>query len=96
MGKSVKTKKTTLLQQLINQSFLFRGLEEAWLSQYLDADNLKLETLFSNRPVYTAFLPDEFLDVLYVILNEGVIVVRSTPLDRIIAITYPGGCFGRR
>ena len=96
MGKSVKAKKTTLLQQLINQSFLFRGLEEAWLSQYLDADNLKLETLFSNRPVYTAFLPDEFLDVLYVILNEGVIVVRSTPLDRIIAITYPGGCFGLR
>ncbi|CCI09499.1 MAG: Crp/Fnr family transcriptional regulator [Microcystis aeruginosa Ma_MB_F_20061100_S19] len=96
MGKSVKAKKTTLLQQLINQSFLFRGLEEAWLSQYLDAENLKLETLFSNRPVYTAFLPDEFLDVLYVILNEGVIVVRSTPLDRIIAITYPGGCFGMR
>ncbi|TRU85073.1 MAG: Crp/Fnr family transcriptional regulator [Microcystis novacekii Mn_MB_F_20050700_S1] len=96
MGKSVKAKKTTLLQQLINQSFLFRGLEEAWLSQYLDADNLKLERLFSNRPVYTAFLPDEFLDVLYVILDEGVIVVRSTPLDRIIAITYPGGCFGMR
>jgi hypothetical protein len=96
MGKSVKAKKTTPLQQLINQSFLFRGLEEAWLSQYLDADNLKLETLFSNRPVYTAFLPDEFLDVLYVILDEGLIVVRSTPLDRIIAITYPGGCFGMR
>jgi hypothetical protein len=96
MGKSVKAKKTTLIQQLINQSFLFRGLEEAWLSQYLDADNLKLETLFSNRPVYTAFLPDEFLDVLYVILDEGVIVVRSTPLDRIIAISYPGGCFGMR
>jgi hypothetical protein len=96
MGKSVKAKKTTPLQQLINQSFLFHGLEEAWLSQYLDADNLKLETLFSNRPVYTAFLPNEFLDVLYVILDEGLIVVRSTPLDRIIAITYPGGCFGMR
>jgi hypothetical protein len=96
MGKSVKAKKITPLQQLIYGSFLFRGLEETWLSQYLDADNLKLETLFSNRPVYTAFLPDEFLDVLYVILDEGLIVVRSTPLDRIIAISYPGACFGMR
>jgi hypothetical protein len=32
-----------------------------------------------------------------VILDEGVIVVRQAlPSSRIIAITYPGGCFGMR
>jgi Crp-like helix-turn-helix domain len=96
MAKTSKADKPTIVQQLIRGSFLFRGLEEVWLSQYLNADALKVEKLFSNRPVYTAFLPDEFLDVLYVILDEGVVIVRSTPLDRVISITYPGGCFGQR
>ncbi|MEG3437020.1 helix-turn-helix domain-containing protein [Pannus brasiliensis CCIBt3594] len=96
MAKSAKATKPNPIQQLVRGSFLFKGLEEAWLSQYLNADALKVEKLFSNRPVYTAFLPDEFLDVLYVILDEGLVIVRSTPLDRVIAITYPGGCFGQR
>jgi hypothetical protein len=96
MAKSAKIPKTSPVRQLVESSFLFRGLEESWLQQYLDADALKIEKLFSNRPVYTAFLPDEFLDVLYVILDEGLVIVRSTPLDRVISITYPGGCFGAR
>ena len=34
------------------------------------------------------------LEHLYVVTNGGPIVVRSTPLDRIIAITYTKSCFG--
>lgn len=94
MVKASKKQKPSPIEQLIQHSFLFRELELTWLSQYLSADTLKVETLFSNRPVYTAFLPNEDLDVLYVILSEGLVIVRSTPLDRIIAIVYTGGCFG--
>ena len=82
--------------KLLHSNFLFRHLDEAWLADYLPLNELKVETLFSNRPIYTAFLPDEFLDVLYIILDEGLVIVRSAPLDRIIAISYPGSCFGMR
>ncbi|MGH2413235.1 MAG: Crp/Fnr family transcriptional regulator [Microcystaceae cyanobacterium] len=96
MAKVAKPPKINLIKLLVENNFLFRGLDETWLADCLPLDNLKVEKLFSNRPVYTAFLPDEHLDVLYVILDEGLIIVRSTPLDRIIAISYPGGCFGMR
>ena len=82
--------------KLLHSNFLFRELDEAWLADYLPLNELKVETLFSNRPIYTAFLPDEFLDALYIILDEGLVIVRSAPLDRIIAISYPGSCFGMR
>jgi DNA-binding MarR family transcriptional regulator len=94
MAKASKKQKNSPIEQLIQHSFLFRELEPSWLSNYLSTQTLKVETLFSNRPVYTAFLPNEDLDVLYVILEEGLVIVRSTPLDRIIALCYPGGCFG--
>lgn len=94
MSKSAKQPKNNALAQLIQNSFLFRGLDEAWLSEHLSPEQLIPEKLFSNRPVYTAFLPNQFLDVLYVIVGEGLVITRSTPLDRIIAIHYPGTCFG--
>lgn len=94
MAKASKKQKNSPVEQLIQYSFLFRELEPSWLSNYLSVQTLKVETLFSNRPVYTAFLPNEDLDVLYFILEEGLVIVRSTPLDRIIALYYPGGCFG--
>jgi hypothetical protein len=84
------------LEALLQTNFLFRDLETGLLADYLAPDTLKVEKLFSNRPVYTAFLPDEDLDVLYVIVDEGLIIVRSAPLDRIIAISYAGSCFGMR
>lgn len=96
MPKRAKQQKLNLLEHLTQQSFLFRGLDETWLAGYLPPESLKIENLFSNRPVYTAYLPDEFLDVLYVIVDEGLVITRSTPLDRIISISYPGGCFGMR
>lgn len=71
-------------------------MDETWLAEYLPASKTKVEKLFSNRPIYTAFMPDESLDSLYVILDEGIVIIRSAPLDRIIAITYPGSCFGMR
>jgi hypothetical protein len=96
MAKVAKKSKPNLSQELIQNNYLFRGLEETWLKEYLDLDHLKIEKLFSNRPIYTAFLPDEYLDSLYLVLTEGLVIARSTPLDRIMAITYPGSCFGMR
>ena len=84
------------LPELIEKNYLFRGLEANWLENHLSPQDLKIEKLFSNRPLYTAFLPEESLDVLYVVLDEGFVITRSTPLDRIIAITYAGSCFGMR
>jgi hypothetical protein len=87
---------STLLATLCEQVYLFRGMTPATLGTYLPQESLHLETLFSNRPVYTAFLPDIYLDVLYVVIQDGLIVTRSTPLDRIVSITYPYSCFGMR
>ncbi|MGL5874627.1 MAG: Crp/Fnr family transcriptional regulator [Xenococcaceae cyanobacterium] len=92
----VNKAKTNPLKLLIEKNYLFRELNEAELEKYFSVDELKVEKLFSNRPIYTAFLPDENLDVLYAILDEGLVIIRSAPLDRIIAITYPGSCFGMR
>jgi hypothetical protein len=93
---SQKTKELSAIELLIQSNYLFKKLDETWLSRYFDREQIKIEKLFSNRPIYTAFLPDEDLDVLYAILDEGLTIIRSAPLDRIIAITYPGGCFGMR
>ncbi|MFM7573365.1 MAG: Crp/Fnr family transcriptional regulator, partial [Snowella sp.] len=82
--------------ELIEKNYLFRGLNANWLENYLSPQDLKIEKLFSNRPLYTAFLPEKSLDVLYVVLDEGFVITRSTPLDRIIATTYAGSCFGMR
>jgi hypothetical protein len=96
MAKTAKQPKENPIKQLVQATYLFKGLDETWLAEYLPSNRIKIEKLFSNRPVYTAFLPDRTLDVLYVILNEGLVITRSTPLDRIIAINYPGSCFGMR
>ncbi len=58
------------------------------------SEGLIREKLYSSRPIYTAFRPGMSLDYLYAIVSGGPVVVRSTPLDRVIAMTYPGGCFG--
>lgn len=82
------------IADLTQTNFLFRGLDAAKLAQHLLEDACSLEKLYSSRPIYTAHLPDATLDHLYVILSGGPVVVRSAPLDRVIALTYPGGCFG--
>jgi hypothetical protein len=79
---------------LIEHNFLFKELDRAWLDNYLDDDQLVLEKLYSSRPIYTAFRPNTSLEYLYAVVSGGPIVIRSTPLDRIIDITYPGSCFG--
>ncbi|HEY9888386.1 MAG TPA: hypothetical protein V6D02_08305 [Candidatus Obscuribacterales bacterium] len=85
-----------LIQQLVEHSFLFQGLEVAWLSDRLPSAELVQEKLYSSRPIFTAFQPDSYLDYLYIALAGGPVVIRSTPLDRIIAITYAGSAFGMR
>jgi hypothetical protein len=84
------------VEQLIQHNFLFRELDAAWLAQYLSPSDLVVDKLYSSRPIYTAFRPNLSLGYLYAIATGGPVVVRSTPLDRIIAMTYPGSCFGMR
>jgi hypothetical protein len=81
---------TTLLQN----NFLFAPLGQAELENHLRDSPVVREKLYSNRPIYTAFRPNDWLDHLYIILDGGPVIMRSTPLDRVIGITYPGGCFG--
>ncbi|MGF1492086.1 MAG: Crp/Fnr family transcriptional regulator [Microcoleaceae cyanobacterium] len=86
------------VKPLLQGNFLFRELNEAglanFLSQVQDAESLSIEKFYSNRPIYTAFRQDEPLEYLYLVADGGPVVMRSTPLDRVIAIAYPGGCFG--
>jgi len=86
--------KIEMLEYLVQNNFLFKNLELSWLNQYILSEQLIKEKLYSNRPIYTAFRPDTSLEYLYIVINGGPIVFRSTPLDRIIAITYTSSCFG--
>jgi hypothetical protein len=84
------------IQTLTTDCFLFRGLDSDPLLQNLDPGKLVREKLYSNRPVYTAFRPNTWQEFLYVVIDGGPVILHSTPLDRVMAITYPGGCFGMR
>ena len=79
---------------LVESNFLFKGLDPVDLAQRLSESECIDEKLYSSRPIYTAYLPEAPLESLYVVLRGGPVIVRSTPLDRIIALTYAGGCFG--
>jgi hypothetical protein len=97
MGGQAKVfNQADLIQQLVEQSFLFRGMAAEELRDRLHPEQLTPEKLYSSRPIFTAFQPDSFLEFLYIVLSGGPVVVRSTPLDRIIAITYAGSTFGMR
>lgn len=82
------------VEQIVLQNTLFQGLSAADLAKVLDGSALETEKLYSNRPIYTAYRPGVSLEFLYLIVSGGPVVVRSSPLDRVIAIHYPGGCFG--
>ncbi|MEL6437916.1 MAG: Crp/Fnr family transcriptional regulator [Cyanobacteria bacterium J06621_8] len=86
--------KSELITNLIHNNFLFRELDPSLVKKYVDPEQLVREKLYSSRPIYTAFRSDTPLEHLYVVLDGGPIVVRSTPLDRIIGITYTNSCFG--
>ncbi|NJN76048.1 MAG: Crp/Fnr family transcriptional regulator [Synechococcaceae cyanobacterium RL_1_2] len=85
-----------LIQQLIHHNFLFRGLDPGEMEVLWAQDGPIAEKLYSSRPIFTAFRPHQSLEFLYAIVEGGPVVMRSTPLDRIIAMTYPGSCFGMR
>lgn len=91
-----KPPKLEMIEYLIQNNFLFKDLDPQWLAQHLKSDLLIEEKLYSSRPVFTAFRPDKSLEYLYAVISGGPIVVRSTPLDRIIALTYTNSCFGMR
>ncbi len=79
---------------LAQQTYLLRDLEARDIESILVGATLESEKLYSNRPVFTAYRPGTALQFLYFIVSGGPVVVRSSPLDRIIALYYPGGCFG--
>ncbi|HEY9827951.1 MAG TPA: Crp/Fnr family transcriptional regulator [Stenomitos sp.] len=81
-------------ETVVQQSFLFRSCSSDALAQALEDAVPLSEKLYSNRPIYTAYRPGNALQFLYLIVGGGPVIVRSSPLDRIIAIHYPGSCFG--
>ena len=93
MSKLSKNLQFEPIDYLIHHNFLFKDLGSL-LARYVTSEELVVEKLYSNRPIYTAFRTDASLEHLYAIAEGGPIVVRSTPLDRVIAITYAGSCFG--
>lgn len=96
MSEQLTLEGNTLLEVLVQTNFLFRDLDQTWLSHFLTPETLKQEKFFANRPIFTAFDPDRSLNVLYALVSGGPVILRSSPLDRIISITYPGSCFGMR
>ena len=94
MKSTSESRKLKLIRSLSNNNFLFKNLDQSLLTQYLTPEQITVEKLYSNRPVYTAFGNDTSLQYLYAIVRGGPIVVRTTPLDRIIDITYTDSCFG--
>jgi hypothetical protein len=89
-----KSESADSLEILTQHNFLFKDLDPALIVKCLNSQQLVVEKLYSSRPIYTAFKPNSNLEYLYAIVDGGPIVVRSTPLDRIIAITYCNSCFG--
>lgn len=85
-----------LVKVLVQSNYLFKGLDAAWVASYLHSQSVKGAKLYASQPIYTAFRVGESLDVLYAIVTGGPAIIRSTPLDRVIGITYPGSCFGMR
>jgi len=94
MAQAKENQQSDIVKLLITNTYLFKGFRKEDLWEFLPPEGLVREKLFSNRPVFTAFLPDESIDSLYLVLEGGPVIVRSNPLDRIISITYAGGCFG--
>ncbi|MGF1603682.1 MAG: Crp/Fnr family transcriptional regulator [Thermosynechococcaceae cyanobacterium] len=78
----------------LQQNFLFRDCSADQLVDGLSEVQSLQEKLYSGRPIYTAYEPDIALEYLYTLVHGGPVIVRSAPLDRVIALTYPGGCFG--
>lgn len=86
-----------IVKALVQGNYLFRGLDESWLVDYLNPQSVQEVKLYASQPIYTAFRRvGEQLNVLYAIIAGGPVIVRSTPLDRVISISYPGSCFGMR
>lgn len=85
-----------LVKVLVQGNYLFKGLDEVWVTSYLLPHGFKGAKLYASQPIYTAFRVGEPLDVLYAITTGGPVIIRSTPLDRVIGVTYPGSCFGMR
>ena len=94
MSRLSKNSQFEPIDYLIQNNFLFKDLDLSLLTRYINSQQLVIEKLYSSRPIYTAFRTDASLEHLYAIVKGGPIVVRSTPLDRIIAITYANSCFG--
>jgi hypothetical protein len=90
----VATAESDVIKALVEQHYLFRDFSVAELTKVIDLSTVRAEKLYSSRPVYTAYRPGETSPFLYLIMGGGPVIVRSSPLDRIIQIRYPGSSFG--
>lgn len=95
MATQTKLTEPDPVKELVQSNYLFRGLDAVWLADYLPAEDIQSAKLYASQPIYTAFRRiGQPLDVLYIPTSGGPVIVRSTPLDRVIEVTYPGSCFG--
>ncbi|MEN9229738.1 MAG: hypothetical protein Q6L68_02425 [Thermostichus sp. DG02_5_bins_236] len=85
-----------VLQSLVEHSYLFRGWDPVALAGELKIEVNQIEKFYASQSLFTAFQPEKSLQNLYVVLAGGPIIIRSSPLDRIIGINYPGSCLGMR
>ncbi|MEN9203032.1 MAG: hypothetical protein Q6K80_01580 [Thermostichus sp. DG_1_6_bins_120] len=85
-----------VLQNLVEHSYLFRGWDPIALAGELKVEIHQIEKFYASQSLFTAFQPEKSLQNLYVVLSGGPIIIRSSPLDRIIGINYPGSCLGMR
>lgn len=85
-----------VLQGLVQDSYLFRGWDPVALAGELKVEVNQIEKFYASQSLFTAFQPEKSLQNLYVVLVGGPIIIRSSPLDRIIGINYPGSCLGMR
>ncbi|MBF2099154.1 MAG: Crp/Fnr family transcriptional regulator [Gloeomargaritaceae cyanobacterium C42_A2020_066] len=92
MTRLVQPAETAECLAALGQQYLLREIGPALLAEI--TPHLEAEKLYSSRPIYTAGRPGVWLESLYLVISGGPVILRSTPLDRVIAVVYPGGSFG--
>jgi len=78
---------------LVQGNYLFKGLDEAWW-RATPPSYCEGSKLYASQPIYTAFRVNR--QMFCIITTGGPVIIRSTPLDRVIGISYSGSCFGMR
>jgi hypothetical protein len=54
-----------LAKMLVQSNYLFKGLDEIWVANYVLLQSVERVKLYASQPIYTAFRAGESIDVLY-------------------------------